>query len=95
MGSDDVMQIQFGVSVDDDGVPVVLMILPEVENPETGEAFTLSLGDAYSVGIFAQSALRTAQVCEAVECSLDGDESKEDVERIMFDCASLINAEYN
>lgn len=92
---DDEMSIQFGVSVDHDGQPVVLMVLPDVTDEDTGEPIKISIGDPYSVSVFVGSALRTARVAEAAAELLTGDESKDEVERLLFDCAMRISAEYN
>ena len=91
------LTIQLGVSLDDEGRPVVLMVLPGIQDPDTGEDdLTVMIGTPDEVlTTFIDTVARTARVAAMVEDYLTGDEDAEEVELILNECAWRVSAEYN
>jgi hypothetical protein len=92
----DEMPIQFGIAMTPDMTPIVVMILPDVVNPDTGEdGYVIPLGDAAAAEQFSSYLLRVSALTVDMENDLGEDPDEEDVLEIVAKYAQILSAPYN
>jgi len=89
------LPMQFGIAVDTDGTPVVLLILPDLVSPETGEGTNILIGDADEAKHFATLVVQAALVASDMEEELGPDPDEDFLATIVQKYSQKLAAPYN
>lgn len=92
---DQELPMQFGIAMDSDGVPVVVLILPGLPDPETGEGTNILIGDSDEARTFATYVVQAALVAEDMAEELGEAPHEERVAEITKKYASKLSAPFN
>ena len=92
---DEDISIQLGITIDENSVPLIVMVFPEVVDPDSGDELTILLGDAEDAAAFATHLLRAGQVTVDMREELDGVSDPESVTKIVSNYAKKLQAPYN
>ncbi len=95
MDDQEEIAIQFGIQLDEDGSPVVVMIFPDIEYGEDEEPMAVLIGDAGSVSVFATQLLRVGQIASDLTEEVAGVDDHERVMDILNDYGKRLNSPYN
>jgi hypothetical protein len=87
--------IQLGITVDDEGSPLIVMVFPDIFDPDTGDELTILLGDAEDAAVFATQLLRAGQTAVELGEELEGVNDTKSVTEIVSNYAKKLQAPYN
>jgi hypothetical protein len=99
MTEDDDIAIQFGITIDEDGTPVVLMTFPGVPGisygPDDDDELSIIVGTAEDTSVFATHLLRAGQVAVELGDAIRDVEDRDELIEIISEYAKRINSPYN
>lgn len=88
--------IQFALAMTHSNVPLVVMILPDIVDPDTGEeGYIIPIGLVEDVQNFAASLLKVAGLVDKMTEDLGEDPDDETVREIAEKYAQILSAPYN
>lgn len=91
----DEVSIQFGIQLDEDDSPVVVLIFPEIEDPDTADYLTISIGGPSDVAVFTTQLLRAGQFALELSEELAGVEDRDRMSEIISNYGKRMNSPYN
>lgn len=87
--------IQLGITLDDDDVPLVIMMFPGLIDPSTDDVLTIMVGSAADTAVFATQLLRAGQISDELAEALDGVDDEQDVRSVIAEYAKKLSGPYN
>ena len=92
---EETMPLQFGIAMDDYGTPVVVMILPDFVDPDTGGGVSILIGDAEDAEAFAAQVVQAAVVTTQIADELGPAPTEAHTSNVLAKYAALLAAPFN
>lgn len=89
------ISIELGIQLDEHGEPMVVMIFPEIINPETDDYMSIAIGDGGDAAVFATHLIRAGQITVQLSEDLTGVEDPDEIYNIIQEYGRRLNAPYN